>query len=98
MLPTVTVWGLALDLGLVLLLAYVFVLWVGGWALEFLARALFHRAQGYANNGFAYNTELDRYVSPKRGRLKLLTINDRNKLAIFNAHASSCNECALQAF
>ena len=51
MLPTVTVWGVALDLGLVLLLAYVFVLWAGGWALEFLARTHFHRAQRYAHNG-----------------------------------------------
>ena len=58
MLPTVTVWGVALDLGLVLLLAYVFVLWADGWALEFLARVHFHRAQRYAHNGFAYDTEL----------------------------------------
>ena len=30
MLPTVTVWGIAFDLGLVLLLAYVILLWAGG--------------------------------------------------------------------
>ena len=48
MLPTITVRGFALDLGLVLLLAYLLVLWVGGWALEFLARAHFHRAQRHA--------------------------------------------------
>jgi hypothetical protein len=59
MLPTLTIWGIALDLGLVLLLAYVFVLWAGGWSLEFLARAHFHRAQRYAHNGFEYDTELD---------------------------------------
>ena len=90
MLPTVTVWGVALDLGLVLLLAYVFVLWVGGWALEFLARAHFHRAQRYAHNGFAYDTELDRYECPQGELLTLHTYDDRNKLAIYKAPASSC--------
>src|SRR5262249_36501374 len=98
MLPTVTVWGVALDLALVLLLAYVFVLWAGGWALEFLARAHFHRAQRYAHNGFAYDTELDRYECPQGELLTLHTFDDRNKLAIYKAPASTCNECVLKAF
>jgi hypothetical protein len=98
MLPTLTVWGVALDLGLVLLLAYVFVLWAGGWALEFLARAHFHRAQRYAHNGFAYDTELDRYECPQGELLTLHTFDDRNKLAIYKAPASSCNGCVLKAF
>ncbi|MBV8312078.1 MAG: hypothetical protein JO344_16980, partial [Planctomycetaceae bacterium] len=45
MLPTVTAWGFTLDLALVLLLTYLLVLWAGGWVLEFLAKAHFHRAQ-----------------------------------------------------
>src|SRR5215467_4340906 len=98
MLPTVTVWGLALDLGLVLLLAYVFVLWVGGWALEFLARAHFHRAQRYAHNGFAYDSELDRYECPQGELLTLHTFDDRDKLAIYRAPAASCNACPLKEF
>jgi hypothetical protein len=98
MLPTLTVWGVALDLGLVLLLAYVFVLWAGGWALESLARAHFHRAQRYAHNGFAYDAELDRYECPQGELLTLHTFDDRNKLAIYKAPASSCNECVLKAF
>jgi len=98
MLPTVTVWGVALDLGLVLLLAYVFVLWASGWALEVLARAHFHRAQRYAHNGFAYDTELDRYECPQGELLTLNTFDNRNKLAIYKAPASSCNECVLKAF
>jgi hypothetical protein len=98
MLPTLTVWGVALDLGLVLLLAYVFVLWASGWALEFLARAHFHRAQRYAHNGFAYDRELDRYECPQGELLTLHTFDDRNKLAIYKAPASSCNECVLKAF
>ena len=98
MLPTLTVWGVVLDLGLVLLLAYVFVLWVGGWALEVLAMAHFHRAQRYAHNGFAYDTELDRYECPQGELLTLHTFDDRNKLAIYKAPASSCNACVLKAF
>jgi hypothetical protein len=98
MLPTLNVWGLALELGLVLLLGYVVILWVGGWALEFLARAHFHRAQRYAHNGFAYDTELDRYECPQGELLTLHTFDDRNKLAIYKAPASSCKACVLKAF
>ena len=98
MLPTVTAWGFALDLGLVLLLAYLLVLWLGGWFLEFLARAHFHRAQRYAHTGFAYDVELDRYECPQGELLTLHTFDDRNKLAIYKAPASSCNECVLKAF
>ena len=98
MLPTLTVGGLVLDLALVLLLAYLLVLWVGGWALEFLARAHFHRAERYAHNGFAYDTELDRYECPQGELLTLHTFDDRHKLAIYKAPASSCNECVLKAF
>ena len=98
MLPTLTVHGLTLDLGLVLLLAYLLVLWVGGWALESLARAHFHRAQRYAHVGFAYNAELDRYECPQGEVLTLDTFDGRNKLAIYKAPASTCNECVLKEF
>ena len=90
--------GLPLDLGLVLLLAYLLVLWVGGWALEFLARAHFHRAQRYAHTGFAYDVESRPLRVPAGGLLTLHTFDDRNKLAIYKAPASSCNECVLKAF
>jgi hypothetical protein len=98
MLPTLNAWGLVLDLGLVLLLGYVVILWLGGWALESVARAHFHRAQRYAHNGFTYDTELDRYECPQGELLTLHTFDDRNKQAIYKAPASSCNECPLKAF
>ena len=98
MLPALTAWGLGMDLGLVLLLGYVVVLWVGGWALELLARAHFHRARRLAHGGFAYDAELDRYECPQGELLTLHTFDDRNKLAIYKAPASSCNECVLKAF
>ena len=87
MLPTLTVWDMAFDLALALLLEYLVKLWVGGWGLEFLARAHFHRAQRYAHNGFTYDTELDRYECPQGELLTLQMFDDRNKLAIYKVPA-----------
>jgi hypothetical protein len=98
MLPSVTAWGFTLDLGLLLLLLYLPVLWLGGWLLEFLASAHFHRAQRYAHTRFAYDVELDRYECPQGELLTLHTSDDRDKLAIYKAPASSCNACVLKAF
>ena len=74
------------------------VLGFGGWALESLARAHFHRAQRHAHAGFAYDDQLDRYECPQGELLTLHTFDDRDKLAIYKAPASSCNECVLKAF
>ena len=98
MLPTIAVWGHVLDIGLVLLLAYLVVLWLASWVLESLARRHFHRAQRYAHTRFAYDVELDRYECPQGELLTLHTFDDRNKLAIYKAPAASCNQCVLKAF
>src|SRR5271166_993647 len=97
-MPQLTAGGFTLDLGLVLLLAYVLALWIGGAVLEFLARAHFKRAQRYAHTGFDYDAELDRYECPQGELLTLHTFDDRNKLAIYKAPASSCNKCVLKEF
>jgi hypothetical protein len=89
---------MSLDLGQVLLLAYLIVLWAGGWVLEFLARAHYLRAERYAHRGFSYDAELDRYECPQGELLTLDTFDDRNKLAIYKAPAAACNECVLKAF
>jgi hypothetical protein len=86
------------DLGLALLLAYLAVLWVSGWLLELLARTHFERAERYAHHAFAYDATLDHYECPQGERLTLDTFDDRNKLAIYKAPASSCNACMLKAF
>jgi hypothetical protein len=98
MMPHLTAWGFTLDLGLVLLLAYVLAMWIGGSVLEFLARIHFERAKRYAHAGFDYDAELDRYECPQGELLTLHTFDDRNKLAIYKAPASSCNDCVLKAF
>ena len=98
MLLTIHVGGLSFDLGLLLLAGYVAALWAGGWVLEVMARAHFRRAQRYAHDGFTYDPELDRYECPQGELLTLDTYDDRNKLAIYKAPASSCNICPLQQF
>jgi hypothetical protein len=98
MLPTLNAWGMALDLGLVLLLGYLVIMWMAGCSLEFLARIHFDRARRFAHTGFRYDTELDRYECPQGELLTLHTFDGRNKLAIYKAPASSCNECVLKAF
>src|SRR4051794_21370050 len=95
---TMTAWGVTVDLSQALLLAYLVLLWLGGRALEALARAHFHRARRYAHEGFAYDAELDRYECPQGELLTLHTYDDRDKLAIYKAPAASCNACALKAF
>lgn len=91
-------WGFSIDLVLAMLLGYVLILWMGGGVLEFLARAHFHRAQRYAHTGFAYDTTLDRYECPQGELLTLHTLDDRNKLAIYKAPATTCNDCVLKTF
>ncbi len=98
MLPKLTAWGITFDLGLVLLLAYLLILWVGGWVLELLARVHYHKAQKHAHQGFAFDLQLDRYECPQGELLTLQTFDDRNKLAIYKAPASSCNACVLKTF
>ncbi len=55
-------------------------------------------AQRYAHVGFAYDAELDRYECPQGELLTLDTFDGRNKLAIYKAPASTCNECVLKEF
>src|SRR5262245_37400521 len=97
MLPPLKLGGMSLGLEQVLLLAYLVLLWAGGWVLEFLARAHFHRAERHAHHGFSYDAELDRYECPQGELLTLDTFDDRNKLAIYRAPAASCDGYARKA-
>jgi hypothetical protein len=96
-MPTFKAGTLALDLELLLLLAYLFVLWVAGWVLELLARAHFNRAQKYAHAGFAYDVRLDRFECSEGELLTLHGYDERKKLAVYKAPAASCNACVKKA-
>jgi hypothetical protein len=75
------------------------VLWLGAWLLEAMARVHFHRALRHAHEGFAYDPGSRPLRVPRRGELLTLqTYDDRNKLAIYKAPASSCSGCVLKAF
>jgi hypothetical protein len=94
----IAAWAPPADLELWLFLGYVSVLWLGAWMLEAMARVHFHRALRHAHEGFAYDPGLDRYECPQGELLTLQTYDDRNKLAIYKAPASSCNGCVLKTF
>lgn len=91
-------WALPRDLELWLLLGYTVILWLGAWLLQAMARIHFQRAMRHAHQGFAYDPHLDRYECPQGELLTLHTYDDRNKLALYKAPASTCNQCALKSF
>ncbi len=98
MTPLIAAWTPPADLELWLFLGYVAVLWLGAWLLEAMARAHFRRALRHAHVGFEYDPGLDRYECPQGELLTLQTHDDRNKLAIYKAPASSCGGCVLKDF
>ncbi len=90
---------LALEaLGLVLLLAYVLAMWIGGWVVEGLARVHFHRARAVFARRVRIRLPNSTVMNAPQGELLTLdTFDDRNKLAIYKAPASSCSRpCVLK--
>jgi len=97
-MPPLAVWGRSIDLPLCLLLGYLIALWGAGRVLGVVARAHFRKAQSHGHQGFDYDPLLDRYECPQGELLTLHTLDDRDKLAIYKAPASSCNACPLKVF
>jgi hypothetical protein len=97
-MPPFAEWARSIDLPLRLLLGYLVSLWVGGRALEVVARAHFRRARRHAHQESDFDPVLDRYECPQGELLTLHTFDDRDKLAIYKAPASSCNACVLKSF
>jgi len=97
-MPPFAGWVRSIDVPLCLLLGYLAALWAGGRALEVVARAHFRKARRHAHEGFGYDPVLDRYECPQGELLTLHTFDDRDKLAIYKAPASSCNACTLKSF
>ena len=97
MLPTLTVWGLTLDLGLALLLVYLSCSgsaagpwnpWPGPTSI----------APSGTRTRVRLRCRLDRYECPQGELLTLDAFDGRNKLALYKAPASTCNECVLKEF
>jgi len=97
-MPPLAGWDRSIDLPLCLLLGYLVALWAGGRALEVAARAHFVKAGRHAHEGFDYDDLLDRYECAQGELLTLHAFDDRDKLAIYKAPASSCNACVLKTF
>src|SRR5262249_13330032 len=89
--------SLPADLGVWLLLGYVFVVLAGARLLEVLARAHFERARRLAEGGFRYDPHADHYDCPQGERLTLHLVDADREVAGYRARASSCAACPLKA-
>src|SRR5262245_36616212 len=85
------------DLGVCLLLGYVFVVLAGARLIGVLARANFERARRLAEGGFRYDRDADHYDCPHGERLTLHLVDPAQKVAVYRAKASSCAACPLKA-
>jgi hypothetical protein len=89
--------SLPADLGVWLLLGYVFVVLAGAKLIEVLARAHFERARRLAERGFRYDQDADHYDCPQGERLTLHLIDPEQKVAVYRAQPSSCAGCPRKA-
>jgi hypothetical protein len=89
--------SLPADLGVWLLLGYLFVVLAGARLIEVLARANFERARRLAEGGFRYDPHADHYDCPHGERLTLHLVDPEQKVAVYRAPASSCAACPLKA-
>jgi hypothetical protein len=89
--------SLPAELEVWLILGYVAVVLAGARLSEVLARAHFERARRYAEGGFEYDADADRYRCPQGERLALHLVEPESRLAVYRAPASSCNDCPLKA-
>jgi hypothetical protein len=89
--------SLPADVGVWLLLGYVFAVLAGAKLIEVLARAHFERARRLAESGFRYDAHADQYDCPQGERLSLHLVDEEQKVAIYRAPASSCATCPRKA-
>jgi len=85
------------DLGIWLLLGYVFVVLAGARLIDVLARIHFERAQRLVEGGFRYDPHFDHYDCSQGERLTLHFVDPEQKVAVYRAKASGCAACALKA-
>src|SRR5947209_6617168 len=85
------------DLEAWLVVGYALGVLVGARLFEVLARVHFERARRYAEQGFAYDRDGDHYECPQGERLSLHLLDEDNRLAVYRAPASRCNDCPRKA-
>ncbi len=79
-----------------IILAYVGGVLLGARAVEALARVHFARARRHGERGFEYVEAEDHYECPEGERLSLHVLDEANRLAVYRAPASTCNNCPLK--
>lgn len=95
--PLALLLSMPTDMETWLISGYVVTVVAGARIFELLARLHFERARRYADLGFKYDRDLDHYQCPEGERLSLHLVEDKDKLAVYRAPASSCNRCPQKA-
>ncbi len=85
------------DLEVWMILGYAVLVFAGARLTDALARTHFQRARRYAEHGFRYDADADRYHCPRGEQLSLHVIEAEKKIAVYRAPASSCQVCPHKA-
>lgn len=89
-------WQLPHDLELWLILAYVAGVLIGARVIEALAKSHFSRSRLYAEHGFEYNEPNDHYHCLGGATLRLESIHEAERMAIYRAPVEHCGGCHLK--
>jgi hypothetical protein len=89
-------WQPPVDIEAWLILAYVTSIAVGARVTETLAKRHFRRAQRYAEHGFDYIEPRDEYQCLGGASLKLDSVREAEKMAIYRAPVEHCGGCRLK--
>src|SRR5262245_5944820 len=91
-----TLWLMPADVELWLILVYVTGVLIGARIIEALAKAHYARGRRHAEHGFEYVAPRDEYHCLGGATLKLDTIHDSEKMAIYRAPVEHCGGCRLK--
>lgn len=89
-------WQPPADVEAWLILAYVTAVAIGARITESLAKGHFQRAQLYAEHGFEYIEPRDEYQCMGGASLKLDSVRETERMAIYRAPVEHCGGCRLK--
>jgi hypothetical protein len=78
-----------------IVLLYVVLVLAGARIVEFVAKKHYERARNFAVLGFEYLEQEDQYRCPEGEHLKLLKLDNENRLAVYQI-STSCQSCRLK--